>query len=148
MMAANTANNGKWSKFVWCGLPIVAAVVVYKYVAKRKTIKRSAEDGKCRFFRHFKHDANNEEVPNNYMYEVVGIGTHSESKEKLVTYRPLYANPHMDGLDFIHRPYDMFFDSVQRSTYVGRRFTEITDKETIQKLIIVSKEMYPRIQYS
>lgn len=41
-------------------------------------------------------------------YEVLGIGTHSETEEKLVIYRALY-NPYEIWI----RPYEMFFETTE-----------------------------------
>lgn len=54
-------------------------------------------------YRHFKGD----------YYIVEGIGIHSETKEKYVMYRPLYADTSMVYL----RPYEMFLEKVDRVKY-------------------------------
>lgn len=53
-------------------------------------------------YKHFKGD----------MYIVEDIAYHSETKEKMVTYRALYG----DGQLWC-RPYDMFFEEVDHSKY-------------------------------
>lgn len=53
-------------------------------------------------YKHFKGD----------MYIVEDIAYHSETKEKMVTYRALYG----DGRLWC-RPYDMFFEEVDHSKY-------------------------------
>ena len=132
------------SVFVACIIAQIVIMISLWYRSKGNENKKI--DTKVRFYRHFKYDPSNAQMPNNYTYEVLGIGNHTETNEKFVTYRPLYNNPHMKGINFIHRPYDMFFGTVQRSTYSGNRFNEIKDQKTIEQLIEVSKSKYPNLQ--
>lgn len=39
-------------------------------------------------YRHYKHDING--TLNNYTYEIVGVGLHTEYEEEVVVYKPLY----------------------------------------------------------
>jgi hypothetical protein len=56
-------------------------------------------------------------------YEVTGVGTHTESEEKMVIYKALYA-PYETWL----RPYDMFFETVEVNGETVPRFAKIEDK--------------------
>ena len=61
-------------------------------------------------YRHFKGNE----------YQVLGLATHSETREPLVLYRPLYG----DGGLWV-RPLAMFFDLIDRDGYRGPRFVRI-----------------------
>jgi len=58
-------------------------------------------------YRHFKGN----------FYEVLGVATHSETREQLVVYRPLYG----DGGLFV-RPLAMFLETVERDGQTRPRF--------------------------
>jgi hypothetical protein len=53
-------------------------------------------------------------------YEVIGVATHSETREPLVIYRPLYGN---GGL--FARPLSMFTEVVERDGQKQERFRYI-----------------------
>ena len=55
-------------------------------------------------------------------YEVIGEGIHTETEEKLVVYRSLYA-----PFTIWVRPLDMFFDTVLINDKVIPRFTKISN---------------------
>ena len=67
-----------------------------------------------------------------YLYEFIGIATHSETRDRVVVYRALYGNK---GL-FV-RPYEMFMEEVDHVKYPeirqNYRFEKI-EKENIHKL--------------
>lgn len=50
--------------------------------------------------------------PNMYLYQVIGITEHTETKERLVTYRALYGDRKIYA-----RPYDMFVSPIDRERY-------------------------------
>ena len=63
---------------------------------------------------HFKREMLNEEerAANKYLYEIVGVATHSETHEPLMVYRPLYD----DGGMYV-RPLEMFLSEVDHDKY-------------------------------
>ena len=70
---------------------------------------------------HFKRetvDVTNPNYRHLYLYKIIDIAEHTETKEKLVVYRALYANEQL-GVDFdtYARPYDMFMSEVDHSKY-------------------------------
>lgn len=58
------------------------------------------------------------------LYEVVGVGTHSESLDHFVIYKPLYED---SGTDFWIRPYEMFVGSVEIAGARVLRFQKVED---------------------
>ena len=66
-----------------------------------------------RYFRHFKGG----------LYELIGLGIHSETGEEMVLYKSL-----QDGRLWV-RPREMFFENVTRDGYSGPRFTEIAKED-------------------
>ena len=75
---------------------------------------------------HFKRELLSEEEKraNKYLYEIVGVATHSETREPMMVYRPLYD----DGGMFV-RPLDMFLSEVDRGKY-----PEVTQKYRFEKV--------------
>lgn len=61
---------------------------------------------------HFKRFEGSWQDPMQYLYEIVGVALHSETREELVVYRALYG----DGGLFC-RPKDMFLSPVDRTKY-------------------------------
>ena len=53
-----------------------------------------------------------------YLYRILDVAEHTETKEKLVIYQALYDNDAM-GIHFgvFARPYDMFMSEVDREKY-------------------------------
>ncbi|MEE1299522.1 MAG: DUF1653 domain-containing protein [Acutalibacteraceae bacterium] len=47
-----------------------------------------------------------------YLYQIVGVAIHSESREPLMVYQALY-----DDYQLYARPYDMFLSEVDREKY-------------------------------
>ena len=66
--------------------------------------------------KHFKRETLTEEElkknPNMYLYEIVGIAEHTETKELLVVYNALYGKP-----TFCARPLSMFLSEVDHEKY-------------------------------
>lgn len=66
---------------------------------------------------HFKRETLGQPM-NLYLYKIIAIATHTESKERLVIYQALYENDAM-GVHFriYARPYNMFMSEVDRKKY-------------------------------
>ena len=92
------------------------------------------------FYCHYKHDPMG--VVGNYMYEVLGVGLHTEDRGYLVVYRPLYQNTFLENANYCLRPYDMFIESVTKDGKTFPRFQKITDTEIIAKLEQIRDTMY------
>ncbi len=92
------------------------------------------------FYMHHKHDPQGE--PHNYMYEVVGIGKHTEDGSLLVIYRSLYRNDWLVPADYNCRPLEMFIGNVVKGGVSIPRFTPITDPKLIAELKEVRDWMY------
>ncbi len=98
------------------------------------------------FYYHYKHD---ETGPvNNYAYEVVGVGMHTEGDCRpedahMVVYRPLYEARvwKMGGL-FDLRPLGMWMGDVTKDGKTFPRFTRITDPVTLARLESIKHVMY------
>ena len=56
-------------------------------------------------------------------YEIVGVGRHSETDERLVVYRPLATSALAKDESFWIRPISLFTGTVERPDYSGPRFT-------------------------
>ena len=71
--------------------------------------------------KHFKRetisDERIKEDPNVYLYEIIGVSRHTETKEELMIYKPLYETDCVKGVDFAARPLDMFMSEVDHEKY-------------------------------
>lgn len=70
---------------------------------------------------HFKRETlstMNDVDRNIYLYKILAIAEHTETKEKMVIYQALYDNDEM-GIHFgvYARPYDMFMSEVDHEKY-------------------------------
>ena len=97
------------------------------------------------FYYHYKHDPSGS--INNYAYEVVGIGTHSEMHDDpngvMVIYRPLYeAFVFKQGKWFDVRPASMFMEEVTKGDKTFPRFQKITDQAVLEQLVKTRDQMY------
>ncbi len=92
------------------------------------------------FYYHYKHDPS--EPANNYAYEVMGVGAHTEEDDVFfVVYRPLYeSSVYQAGKLFDIRPLEMWMGNVEKTG--GPRFTKITDVGVITELEEIKKKMY------
>ena len=63
---------------------------------------------------HFKRETLNEEErrANKYLYEIIGVATHSETREQMMVYRALY-----DEKGMYIRPLEMFLSEVDHEKY-------------------------------
>lgn len=62
--------------------------------------------------RHFKRETIRNPGTNDYLYEIVGLAEHTESKENMMIYRALYGSGKLYA-----RPLDMFMSEVDRNKY-------------------------------
>ena len=99
------------------------------------------------FYYHYKHDLDSE--VNNYAYEVLGVGCHTEddcrpTDASMVVYRPLYesAKVYKAGKLFDLRPLEMFIETVIQNGVVRPRFQKITDSGVIIQLQQIKERMY------
>ena len=98
------------------------------------------------FYYHYKHDAAG--TINNYAYEVMGVGHHTEKDcrpedKYVVIYRPIYdAYVYTHGRMFDIRPFGMFTEDVVKDGHSRPRFAKITDPEIIQQLTVIRDKMY------
>jgi len=98
------------------------------------------------FYYHYKHDPSG--PVNNYAYEVVGVGYHTEDNcrpedANMVIYRPLYeSSVYKAGKFFDLRPLGMFMESVTKDGVVRPRFQKIEDTTVIAQLKAIKDKMY------
>lgn len=97
------------------------------------------------FYYHYKHDPKGS--VNNYAYEVMGIGHHTEidglPESAMVMYRPLYeASVYKAGKHWDLRPVSMFIESVDKNGVVVPRFQKIADSDIIHILEKIRDDMY------
>lgn len=97
------------------------------------------------FYYHYKHDPSGS--INNYAYEVVGIGMHSEMHDDpngvMVIYRPLYeAFVFKQGKWLDVRPASMFMEEVTKGDKTFPRFQKITDPAVLEQLVKTRDQMY------
>jgi len=109
-----------------------------------KTPSKVPEKG---FYYHYKHDTNG--PINNYAYEMVGVGCHTEDDcrsedANMVVYRPLYetAFVYKAGRLFDLRPLDMWMGEVTQDNKTFARFQKITDPTVIAALETIKNTMY------
>ena len=93
------------------------------------------------FYYHYKHEPTGE--LNNYAYEVIGVGLHTEVRDYAVIYRPLYKNGFLEPADYCMRPYDMFIGEVVKDGVSVPRFTKISDPKALAELEAIRGRMYP-----
>jgi hypothetical protein len=101
------------------------------------------------FYYHYKHT---DDSVNNYAYEVIGIGHHTEieglEESAMVIYRPLYesAGVYKIGKHYDVRPLAMFMEPVEKEGKILPRFTKITDEKIIAELVEIKNQMYTSSQ--
>ena len=64
--------------------------------------------------RHFKRETIRNPGINDYLYEIVGLAEHTESKENMMIYRALYGSGKLYA-----RPLDMFMSEVDHNKYLS-----------------------------
>ncbi len=103
------------------------------------------------FYYHYKHDPKGS--VNNYAYEVVGVGFHTEDdtrpgEEHFLVYRPLYeaavykASKELAIPCFDNRPLEMWMGDVEKDGQKFPRFRKVTQPSIIAELEKIKKEMY------
>lgn len=65
--------------------------------------------------RHFKNEIVDDK--SEYLYEIIGVGFNSETKEKYVVYKSLYSIKDIEIGHICCRPYDMFLSEVDHKKY-------------------------------
>ncbi len=78
---------------------------------------------------HFKRELIEDKTSTQYLYKILEIAEHTETKEKLVIYQALQEDP-SKGIHFgvFARPYDMFMSEVDHTKY-----TDIKQKYRFEK---------------
>jgi hypothetical protein len=98
------------------------------------------------FYYHYKHDP--AKPVNDYAYEVIGVGVHSEADcrpedENLMVYRPIYeAAVYKAGKLFDIRPLEMWMEDITKDGKTFPRFQKITDPVVIAELTKIRDGMY------
>ena len=99
------------------------------------------------FYYHYKHDPVG--TVNNYAYEVMGVGCHTEDDcrpedANLVVYRPLYetASVYQAGKLFDIRPLEMFMGDATKDGVTMPRFRKIAEPEVVAELTKIKQQMY------
>lgn len=98
------------------------------------------------FYYHYKHDPAG--PVNNYAYEVMGVGHHTEDDCRpedafMVVYRPLYDSyVYTLGKFFDVRPLAMFMEEIEKEGKRLPRFTRIEDPAVISELTRIRDAMY------
>ncbi len=111
--------------------------------------KRVPEMG---FYYHYKH--NPDVSVNDYAYEVIGVGFHTEDDVRpgeahFLVYRPLYdasvyrASKELGVPCFDNRPLEMWMSDVTKDVRTFPRFSKIIDPAIITQLEKIRAEMYP-----
>jgi hypothetical protein len=93
------------------------------------------------FYYHYKHDPTLS--INNYTYELIGVGLHSEADENFAIYLPIYeSRSYKAGKFLVARPLDMFMENIEKDGKTMKRFTKITDEAVIAKLKEIKTKLY------
>jgi hypothetical protein len=101
------------------------------------------------FYYHAKNDPDG--PVNNYAYEVIGVGIHSEddcdpNDAVMVGYIPLYDCPLSDQLHLFHnRPLASWMGEVSVGGCMVSRFTRITDPNVIAQLMRIRGLIYGKM---
>ena len=104
------------------------------------------------FYYHYKHDPNG--PVENYAYEVLGVGFHTEDfvkpgEEYFLIYRPLYdalvyrTSKALNFPCFDARPLEMWMGNVEKDGKTIPRFQKITDPAIISRLEGIRSWIYP-----
>jgi hypothetical protein len=106
------------------GIIDIDILEIYYYsnnILRRNDLFMERNFNKGDIVKHFKREKMTEEQlkeePNLYLYEIIGIARHTENKEEVVVYKPLYQTEVMNGVDFVVRPLEMFMSEVDHAKY-------------------------------
>lgn len=79
---------------------------------------------------HFKREmlTDDERETNKYLYEIVGVATHSETRERMMVYRPLFS----EGGMYV-RPIKLFLSEVDHEKY-----PDVKQKYRFEKVLVIS----------
>ena len=95
------------------------SVKLWKRETTEDSVKTEADNMENRFrpgdiVQHFKREtlSDADREANKYLYEIVGVAVHSETREPMMVYRALY-----DDKGMYVRPLDMFLSEVDREKY-------------------------------
>ncbi len=80
--------------------------------------------------RHFKRETVRQDT-SLYLYKIIGIAIHSETREKMMVYQALY-----DDCSLYCRPYDMFVSEVDHEKYPN-----IMQKYRFEKTVLSKEEI-------
>lgn len=61
---------------------------------------------------HFKRETIQKDAGNQYLYRIIAVAEHTETKEKLMIYQAMYGNRHIYA-----RPYEMFMSETDHVKY-------------------------------
>jgi hypothetical protein len=98
------------------------------------------------FYYHYKHDPHG--PVNNYAYEVLGVGVHTEEDcrpddANMVVYLPLYeASVYKAGKFFDLRPLERWIGDIMKDGSTFPRFQKINDVRIIAELQTIKEKMY------
>lgn len=94
------------------------------------------------FYYHYKHDPGG--PLENYAYEFLGAGWHTEDGTFLAVYRPLYEGAHVYQMGKLYdiRPLSMWMEDVTKDGQPFPRFAKITDLSVIKRLEEIRDRMY------
>ena len=103
------------------------------------------------FYYHYKHDPQG--PVNDYAYEVMGVGFHTEDNPRpgeahFLNHRPLYeasvykASKQLGIPCFDCRPLEMWMGNVEKDGLIIPRFQKITDSAIIEQLERIRDKMY------
>jgi hypothetical protein len=98
------------------------------------------------FYYHYKHDPSG--PINNYAYEVIGVGCHTEDDccpedANMVVYLPLYeSSAYKAGKFFDLRPLDAWMENVEKNGKIVPRYKKVINTAVIKELESIKRRLY------